>query len=48
MRQKEFTFSIEYIKRSDKIVSDALSRIPWPVLPMEPNAGENVSDADTY
>ena len=47
MRLAEFTFSIEYIKGSDNIVSDALSGIPWGVLPREPNGAEHVSHADT-
>ena len=32
MRLPEFGFSIEYIKGSDNVVVDALSRIPWSVV----------------
>ena len=47
MRLQEITFSSEYSKGPDIIVADVLSRIPWPVLPREPNAAEHAFDGDT-
>ena len=46
MRLQEFTFSIEYIKGPENIVADAISRIPWPMVPVEGNAEEPASDSD--
>ena len=47
MPLQELTFSIEYNKGSAYIGADALSHIPWPVSPREPNAPEHVFDTET-